>query len=58
MRIEEICDKDRERALELVLSVFIRYDAPDYTEEGIRTFRRFIRNLVSYLTAMDRSPTA
>lgn len=44
MRIEEISEKDREKALELVLSVFMQYEAPDYSEQGIQTFKDFIHN--------------
>ena len=28
----------------LVLSVFMRYEMPDYSEQGIQTFRDFINN--------------
>ena len=36
MRIEEISEKDRAKALDLVLSVFMQYVAPDYSEQGIQ----------------------
>lgn len=44
MRIKEISEKDREKALELVLSVFMQYVAPDYSEQGIQAFKDFIHN--------------
>lgn len=44
MTIEIINTNDREKALELVLSVFIQYEAPDYSEKGIQTFKDFIHN--------------
>lgn len=44
MKIEAISENDREKALELVLSVFIQYEAPDYSEQGIQTFKDFIYN--------------
>jgi len=44
MRIEEISKKDHEEALKLVLSVFMKYEAPDYSEQGIQTFKEFITN--------------
>jgi len=44
MIIEKICPENRERALSLVLSVFMQYEAPDYSELGIRTFTDFINN--------------
>lgn len=44
MTIKEINPENRERALALVLSVFMQYEAPDYSEQGIRTFTDFINN--------------
>ena len=44
MRIEEIGANGREKALVLVLSVFMQYEAPDYSEQGIQTFKDFIHN--------------
>ena len=44
MRIKAIRENDREKALELVLSVFMQYEAPDYSEQGIQTFKDFIHN--------------
>ena len=35
-------DSDRETALHLVLRVFMEYEAPDYIEEGIDTFKNFL----------------
>lgn len=44
MIIEKINGENREKALALVLSVFMRYEAPDYSEKGIQTFVSFINN--------------
>ncbi|WP_018306676.1 hypothetical protein [Desulfitobacterium hafniense] len=44
MIIEKISPNNREKAMALVLSVFMRYEMPDYSEQGIQTFRDFINN--------------
>ncbi len=44
LRIEKIGIEKRKEALELVLDVFMQYEAPDYTEEGVATFASFICN--------------
>ncbi len=44
MIIEKISPNNREKAMALVLSVFMRYEMPDYSEQGIQTFRGFINN--------------
>ncbi len=44
MVIEKLNPENREKALELVLSVFMQYEAPDYSEEGVQTFINFINN--------------
>jgi GNAT superfamily N-acetyltransferase len=44
MRIEKINAENREKALTLVLSVFMQYEAPDYSENGIQTFTSFMNN--------------
>ena len=44
MRIEKIGEKEHEKALALVLSVFMQYEAPDYSQQGIQTFRDFIHD--------------
>ncbi len=44
MVIEKINPENREKAMELVLSVFMQYEAPDYSEEGVQTFINFINN--------------
>ncbi len=43
MIIEKISPNNREKAMALVLSVFMRYEMPD-SEQGIQTFRDFINN--------------
>lgn len=42
MLIRKLFEKDLPEALELVWSVFSRFEAPEYTQEGIRVFRDFI----------------
>ena len=42
MRLEEIGSDKREEALALVWKVFMQYEAPDYSEEGIATFKAYI----------------
>lgn len=44
IRIEEISANDREKALALVFAVFMQYEAPDYSEQGIQTFHDFIHS--------------
>ena len=39
MGIREIAEPDRTEALSLVLDVFMAFEAPDYGEEGIDTFK-------------------
>ena len=40
--IKRIPNLDMNKALELVWSVFLEYEAPDYTEEGINEFKKTI----------------
>ena len=40
--IDEIIAEDLEEALALVWKVFLAFEAPDYEEEGVQEFRRFI----------------
>ena len=40
MIIKEIPKEDMNKALELVWRVFLEYEAPDYSEEGIKEFKR------------------
>jgi len=44
MIIEKINMENREKALALVSSVFMQYEAPDYSEQGIQTFMDFINS--------------
>jgi len=44
IRIESISKKHHEAAINLVLSVFLQYEACDYSQEGINTFMAFISN--------------
>ena len=42
MFIRQLLEKDLPSAMKLVWSVFSRFEAPDYTQEGIDVFREFI----------------
>ena len=44
MKIETIGVDDRNDALALVWDVFMAYEAPDYSEQGIATFKRFLED--------------
>lgn len=44
MTIEKINFENREKALALVLSVFMQYEAPEYSQQGIKTFKDFINS--------------
>ena len=36
LEIKKILKEEMEEALELIWKVFLEYEAPDYTEEGIK----------------------
>ena len=40
MVIRKIGENETKEALELVLRVFMQYEAPDYSDEGVETFKR------------------
>ena len=42
MIIRKILKEEMKEALELVWRVFLEYEAPDYTEEGIKEFKKTI----------------
>lgn len=42
MEIRECTPEERSRALALALDVFMQYVAPDYSSEGVETFRAFV----------------
>lgn len=44
MKVEKISERNIENAFTLVLDVFMEYEAPDYSEQGIETFKHFIHN--------------
>jgi [ribosomal protein S5]-alanine N-acetyltransferase len=44
MKITTLQQHQRQEALDLALRVFMAYEAPDYNEEGIATFREFVAN--------------
>lgn len=37
MVVKKISENEKEEALELVLRVFMEYEAPDYSNEGVDT---------------------
>ncbi len=52
MEIRRILKAEIEEALNLVWKVFLEYEAPDYTEEGMMEFKKTI-NDVSWVEARD-----
>lgn len=42
MTIRKVRPEELHEALELVLRVFMEFEAPDYPEEGVEEFKRFI----------------
>ena len=42
MEIRECTPQERPQALALALDVFMQYVAPDYSNEGVETFRSFV----------------
>lgn len=44
MEIREIQKSEMKEAMDLVWQVFLEYEAPDYTEEGIAEFHKCITN--------------
>lgn len=44
VKIRKILKEEMEEALQLVWTVFLEFEAPDYTEEGIMEFKRTIDN--------------
>ena len=45
VKIRKILKEEMKKALELVWKVFLEYEAPDYTEEGIKEFKKTIVEL-------------
>lgn len=52
VKIRKILKEEMKKALELVWKVFLKYEAPDYTEEGIKEFKKTIDD-VSWIEARD-----
>ena len=46
MEINKLTEAEKANAMNLVWEVFLEFDAPDYTEEGVKTFRDFITDEV------------
>lgn len=45
MEIRKILKEEMKNALDLVWKVFLEYEAPDYTEEGIEEFKKSINDM-------------
>ena len=45
MEIRQVGPSGIDAAVALILEVFLQFDAPDDSEEGIRSFRAFVVNL-------------
>ena len=45
MEIRKILSNELENATNLVWRVFLEYEAPDYTQEGIDEFKKTINNI-------------
>ena len=52
MKIRKVLKEEMKKALELVWEVFLEYEAPDYTEEGIKEFKTTLDD-VSWIEARD-----
>jgi hypothetical protein len=44
MKITTLQQHQKQEALDLALRVFMAFEAPDYNEEGIKTFNEFMAN--------------
>ncbi len=44
MQINKLTEKEIPQALELVWTVFLEFVAPDYSEKGVQTFKKYIDN--------------
>lgn len=45
MEIKELAKGDIPKALDLVLNVFMEYEAPDYSDQGIETFQNCMKDI-------------
>lgn len=52
MQIRTINPDERQRALELVLEVFMKYEVPDYSAEGAETFKASVIDNEDYLSQL------
>ncbi len=44
MEIREIKESEMSKALDLTWKTFLEFEAPDYTEEGVKEFKKNIDN--------------
>ena len=42
MKIRPILPQEREQAISLIWSTFLEFEAPDYSDQGVKTFHDFI----------------
>lgn len=52
MLVRRIERSEIDQALSLVISVFMQYEAPDYSKEGIETFQNTVINNKDYLISI------
>lgn len=44
MEIRKIDNEQTTNAIQLIWTTFLQFEAPDYSDEGVQSFRRFIEN--------------
>ena len=58
MQIKRINDTQISNAIDLIWATFIQFEAPDYSEEGIQSFKAFIDDKEIRKTLENSSPYA
>ena len=44
MEVKKIDDTQIANAIDLIWQTFLQFEAPDYSEEGVKSFQEFIEN--------------
>ena len=44
MEVKKIDDTQITNAIDLIWQTFLQFEAPDYSEEGVKSFQEFIEN--------------
>ena len=44
MEVKKIDDTQITNAIDLIWQTFLQFEAPDYSEEGVKSFQDFIEN--------------